>query len=126
VTDVRVEFDTPALARLLGSQDGPVGRDLQRRAIAVEAQAKVNLSHPGSGRVYRRKGRVHQASAPGEMPAPDTGLLRASVHSTVSGQDEDLHALIGTDQAIGLYQELGTRHIVPRPWLRPALDAAKE
>lgn len=33
---------------------------------------------PKSGRWYRRPGRWHRASAPGEYPAKDTGGLRAS------------------------------------------------
>lgn len=118
-------FDDAVLARILDDPDGPVGRDLQRRALAVEAQAKVNLSMPGSGRIYRRRGIPHQASAPGEPPAPDTGLLRASVHHTVGSDGDGLLADIGSSQNVAMWTELGTRRMAPRPWLRPALDAAK-
>ena len=33
---------------------------------------------PKHGRTYYRRGKVHRASAPGEYPAKDTGLLRGS------------------------------------------------
>lgn len=40
------------------------------------------LSGPRSGKVYERpNGKTHQASAPGEPPASDTGLLRNSFHA---------------------------------------------
>lgn len=121
-----IEFHDAALVELLESQDGPVGRDLHRRALQVEASMVEHLSRPGTGRIYRRKGRVHQASAPGEPPAVDTGLLRASVRSSVGRDERGLVATIGTNQKVGVYLELGTRYMAPRPFARPALDAARE
>lgn len=117
-----VEWNEQAFERLMEDEHGPVGHALDQQALAVEAQAVENLSQAGTGRVYRRRGRVHQASAPGQPPATDTGLLRASVH-TRSGRDSGgQYREVGTGQAVGVYLEKGTRRILPRPWLVPALD----
>lgn len=118
-------IDTAALEGFLHDPNGPVARDLERRAIEVETAAKRLLSQHGSGRVYRRRNRVHQASAPGQPPAPDTGLLRASVTHQDGSDAAGLYQDIGSALAYALYLELGTRHIAPRPWLRPALEAGR-
>jgi len=123
---VSVDWDDVALETLFNDPEGPVGRDLERRAIEAEAAAKRLLSQHGSGRIYRksRPRRIHQASAPGEPPAPDLGHLRASVGHEVGVDEHGVYAEWGTDLAIGVYLELGTRHMSPRPWLRPSLPAA--
>lgn len=136
-----VQWNDVELEYLLNSEDGPVGDDLRRRAVDVEAAGKRLLSQHGTGRVYKKTkpNRIHQASAPGEPPAPDTGLLRAALSHEI-GQDADgLYADIGyginpestTEREddtpiadIAEYLELGTRHMAPRPFLRPALHAA--
>ena len=92
----------------------------------METQAKLNLSHPGTGRVYRRRGITHQASSPGQPPAPDTGLLRASVGHKAGQDGSGMYEDIGSGQNVAVWTELGTRRMAPRPWLRPALDAARE
>lgn len=45
-----------------------------------DVKLKITLSRP-SGRVYRRFGRLHIASAPGQPPAIDTGRLINSISS---------------------------------------------
>lgn len=47
----------------------------------------------------------------------DTGLLRASI--TYRADNEEV--IIGTDVHYGKYQELGTRHHGPQPFLVPGL-----
>lgn len=80
---------------------------------------KLIMSGPKTGHVYTRRGVKHQASAPGEPPASDTGTL---VQRSTTEYD---HArLVGavvfrTKYAEAL--ELGTERIEPRPFLRPAL-----
>lgn len=118
-------FDEAGLTELLDDPAGAVGQEMERVAVEVETAAKRLLSLPGSGRVYRRHGIAHQASAPGEPPAVDTGLLRASIRHEVVDEDGPV-AYVGSDVKYAIYQELGTRYIVPRPYLRPALDAVRE
>jgi hypothetical protein len=135
-------FNESAMFELEHDPEGPVGRDLERRVIRGEAAAKRFLSMHGTGRIYRKSHptRIHQASAPGEPPAPDTGLLRAAVGHAVGTDAEGLYAEFGiatgptpaaaeregdtTISDIGIYLELGTRHLAPRPWLRPSVPAA--
>ena len=121
-----LQWDDFALEQLMNDPHGPVGRDLEERAIRGEAAAKRLLSQHGTGRIYAksRPRRVHQASAPGEPPAVDLGHLRASVGHEVGHDEDGLYAEWGTGLAIGTYLELGTRHIEPRPFIRPSLPAA--
>lgn len=96
------------LAHLLTGHDGAVARDLARRAIRVETQAKLNASHPAP-------------SVRGSGPAVRTGRLRSSIH-WVLGRDE-----------IGLFADIGSAVVYARvveidydrPYLRPALSAAR-
>lgn len=133
-------FDEAAFDELVRDPAGPIGQDLERRGVEVETAAKRLLSLPGSGRVYTTgfftdaEGRVHpvgkrvphQASAPGEPPAVDTGLLRASVRHELVEEDEGLAVYVGSDLKISEYLSLGTRRMAPRPFLEPALGAAAE
>lgn len=114
---------------------------LTTAAVALEGAIKEELSHPGTGRIYvvgRTKGRLrkdgtrgkgkvttHQASAPGEPPAPDEGVLRNSIHHEV----DDEKATVGTNEKRAAALNNGTttagrKHnvtIKPRPFMEPAL-----
>lgn len=75
-----------------------------------------------SGRVYvRGNGQnlssTHQASAPGEAPATDTGRTVASIKATVTGQKAKAYS----DLDSLFYLEYGTMTIAPRPSAVPAL-----
>lgn len=102
------------------------GKALRFAALVLERHMKLQLSHPGSGRVYRRGGHTHQASAPGESPAPDTGTLRASIGSEVVANG----IRVGTNLEYGADLEFGTLDdggfIAPRPWARPAAASARD
>ncbi len=52
------------------------GQVVRKTAADIEADVKQSFSPPKHGQVYRRGGRIHQASAPGEAPAVDTSQLR--------------------------------------------------
>lgn len=121
-----LQWDNAELERLLHDPEGPVGRDLEQRVIRGESAAKRLLSTPGTGRVYvkRNPTRVHRASAPGQPPAIDLGHLRASVGHHIGVDELGMFGDWGTDLDYGLYLEAGTRHMAPRPWLRPSLPAA--
>ncbi len=51
----------------------------ERDLFGFESEIQRPMRGPKSGRVYRRKSVVHRASAPGEAPAIDTGILRFSI-----------------------------------------------
>jgi hypothetical protein len=85
-----------------------VARDLARRSIAVESQAKLNASHP-------------RPSVRGSGPAVRSGRLRSSIAWQL-GRDE-----------LGLYSDVGSNVVYAyrvevdydRPYLKPALNAAR-
>jgi len=58
-------------------------------------------------------------SAPGEPPGVISGTLKRSITNEVEG----LTGRVGTNVEYGKYLELGTEHIAPRPFLRPALES---
>lgn len=88
-------------------------------AIEVVADSVKSIQRGSkSGRIYKRGDGYHQASAPGEAPASDSGRLAGDVSMSIKG----LVARVGTNVEYGRYLEFGTMNILERPWLRPALD----
>lgn len=94
--------------------------------VAAEAQRLV-VDGPKSGRVYKKyvPRRDHQASAPGEAPANDTGHLAANIVID--------RAELGTGRiriaSLAAYSkvlELGGRLMAPRPFLRRALMSSRQ
>ena len=83
-------------------------------------------SGPKSGKQYpRRKGgtKMHTASAPGEAPASDTGVLKSHIVAEV-----DKNTLTGIVESRAKYShflEFGTRKMKPRPFMFPAFEENK-
>lgn len=106
---------------------GDIGRGVRSLikdvAFAIEAQMKLLMTGPKTGREYRRGSRIHVASAPGEAPAVDTGLLINSIQ-TVIKSDTEAVITIGAEYAEAL--EFGTAHIAERPFVRPAIESVLE
>ena len=96
-------------------------------AASVVQNAKNSMIGLKSGIVYPRGKRAsHQASAPGEPPAMDTGNLS----SNISLRPADIgmtEIYIRDDAAYGYALELGapSRKLAARPFLRPALAAVE-
>lgn len=87
-------------------------------AVKDEAVQLINTG-PKTGRVYRRNGVAHQASAPGQPPAADTGDLAGKIGTAV-----DSDKMTGTVEfysAHAKHLEYGTRNMAPRPFARVAL-----
>lgn len=82
------------------------------------------LSGSRSGRSYRVPGTstTYTASAPGQPPAVATGRLRQSVKTEIDEGKDYVESRTGTDLDYGRYLETGTRHMRPRPWLKPTFD----
>lgn len=110
-------FDEDAL--LEGARTAAM-RALIRGTESVRNEAlTLILKTAKTGRIYRRGRRQHQASAPGEAPASDTGTL---VNRIRTSYDPD--NLVGTITASTAYAaplEYGTSRMAARPYLRPAL-----
>ena len=91
---------------------------LETRNIAV---AKIQ-GPPKTGRVYEKYNprRTHQASAPGQYPAADTGSFGNSIKMELNTLD----ARVGTGDERGPWFEFGTSKMLARPWLSPSFEEA--
>jgi len=113
-SSVKLDFNVDAAVQKIG---GNVVRGVRAATAQADAEIAVMYSHPGTGRFYGN----HQASAPGEPPAPDTGMLRARRFQDVAivGNEVVGRVVVNSAQAAAL--ELGTDRIAPRPALRRAV-----
>lgn len=121
----------------------PCRTKLEVVGIAMTNDIKQSFRETKSGKAYVRKTRVHQASAPGETPAIDTGRLMSSISYDVTngrsggGSSKDprvearpfqwplMELAVGTKTDYAPELELGSKRIAARPFLRPALDRAQ-
>lgn len=88
----------------------------------VEFEAKRMIMHDpktGTVRVVTKAGRTHQASAPGEAPATNTGKLVGSITHEIDANKRGGNVIARTAYATHL--ELGTKNMKARPFLFPAL-----
>lgn len=140
-----VQINSQAIHEMFADLEGPVGQAMEKVAIQVEDVAKSLLMIPGTGGIYMPgilsfvsggkfysnhstggRSTEHQASAPGEPPASDTGSLLASVGHEMH-VEETVYALIGSSKEYALFLEEGTHRqggevgIEARPWIVPAL-----
>lgn len=127
--------------RVVGKVTGKadVLRAMNRKAAEYERAAKSGLeawamlvrNHavlaiqkgPKTGRTYVRGTVTHRASAPGEAPATDTGILAGSIGWNVDAST--LTADVFASSAYAVHLELGTSRMEPRPFMVPALEATQ-
>ena len=109
----QLEAITPAIRN---EMKGAISDSLLR---VHRAAVKRVQKGPATGKIYNRRGKPHQASAPYEAPMSDTGTLARSGHVV---QDSDgLGGEVVFDAKYARYLELGTRNMVERPYLLPSL-----
>jgi phage gpG-like protein len=96
--------------------------DVHRRAVRGVQRG------PASGRVYKkyRPDRTHQASAPGEYPASDTGRLASSIQFEPPTSKSKPVGVVGTNLAYGALLEFKSPARGGRPWLLRAFNEATE
>lgn len=93
-------------------------------ALDIQARSQMAIQNPPkSGRIYKHGNVLHQASAPGEAPATDTGALVTSAYTKKLG-DSDYETGYTTKSAKPL--EYGTATMQPRPFLRTAVEAVRQ
>jgi HK97 gp10 family phage protein len=105
------------------TRDETIGTALLAGAMVLEGYAKAAIANPPkTGKVYMHGKVAHQASAPGEAPATDTGFLANSIQSKRDGAEArvDVHS----EYAAPL--EFGSSKMAARPYLRPAMDEHKD
>jgi HK97 gp10 family phage protein len=103
-----------------------INKGVYASAQHVVAEAKKSiLDGEKSGRIYKHRSVMHQASAPGEAPASDTGRLVNSLHADMAGPGE-AEAIAGSASVLyaGML-EFGTSKMAARPFFFPALEKSK-
>lgn len=80
----------------------------------VKYTRKEILKRNKSGRLYKIKGRLHRASAPGEYPANLSGKLRKGIGYKVRGSNS---MEFGSKEDYSKYLELGTKNMDPREFI---------
>lgn len=119
----------PTYEAALRRIEAKAGQIIAAQALDFRNEPIEELSQAGTGAQYG----PHRASAPGDPPAVNTGLLRQSV---TAAQLSPLSWGVGlasvpypdggaTTSEVGVFLEYGTRTILPRPFMRPALDRWK-
>lgn len=117
---------TEALNRALRRLDADARKEVKKAVDATGLSLRGTIVKkyqrgPATGEVYQKYNprRTHQASAPGEAPATDTGRLASSVTIEDTGPIE---IEVGTEVEYGPYLEFGTRDIDPRPNWVPSVQ----
>ena len=80
-----------------------------------------SINNKGKGRIYYRKGIPHQASAPGDPPATDTGELKRNIAMSVTKRGRTLIGKVFSGMEYSVHLEFGTSKMEKRPFMGPAL-----
>lgn len=104
-----------------------VERALKRGGLQIENDAVEGIINPPkTGRIYpskHRKGAMHQASAPGQFPAADSGRLHQSITTaTVQNDDRAVVVETGANAPYAMALEFGTSKMEPRPFMTPSFQ----
>lgn len=94
--------------------------------LGIVEQRAIHLitNPPKTGRIYRRRGITHQASAPGEAPASDTGTLVNARRTQLNEADVSGKLIFTSRHAAPL--EHGTRNMEARPFARRSLAETRD
>ena len=98
---------------------------IKMASYLVQAHArKAILRDAHTGIIYGK----HQASAPGESPANDTGNLARNI-AVLSDETSGVAYVLSRapySAALEYGAIKGNRHLLPRPFMRPALELNRE
>lgn len=104
-----------------------VDRDIIKVWLGRVAEESENVFRAGmlgghSGRIYNRRRGLHQASAPGEYPANDSGALLESLRTRTTSTE----ATIGTNMRYSRWLRGGSRRMARRKMSDNALIEGAE
>jgi phage gpG-like protein len=105
--------------------DKEISTAVLRSALRIETAAKRRIQRgPKTGDIYQKENptRTHQASAPGEPPATDTGRLASSIGHTHDGRQAAVIARTDYAATLEFGGTQGGRQILPRPFMNPSLE----
>lgn len=100
-------------------------RAARKTASSIAADVRVSMGGAKHGRRYRRRGKTHTASAPGEAPAIETTQGGYAQTVRTAKVDDQTHSA-GTTDPRGPALELGGGRVAARPHFGPAFERAGE
>src|SRR6185369_667509 len=111
---VKFTNNMPGITRTFQSR---ASRLVRQTVTEIEARIKTSFSEPKHGHIDSRG---HQASAPGEAPAIDYGVLTNSVQSYM---ETETRGGVGVGAEYAPHLEYGTSSIAPRPFMAPVVES---
>ena len=105
------------LKNLIGNLDREVSKALFTAGEVVEAEAGRSIT-AGS-----MSGKNHLASAPGEPPNNDTGVLARNIETV---QVEPFRVEVSSNAPYSAALEFGTSKMAARPFMSPAVQATRK
>lgn len=118
---VEIRLDRfPEIAAMVKRNGGAIVRKL---AFDYLGELRESFGESKSGRTYTRGSRTHQASAPGEPPAIDTGLY---TNSWQVEMEAPTTAVVFTNVEYGPALEFGGAKMAARPHAVPALERIRK
>tara|TARA_R100001086_G_C11723055_1_gene227453 strand:+ start:82 stop:531 length:450 start_codon:yes stop_codon:yes gene_type:complete len=114
-----------ALDKLEKNLEQPFREVIAGSAQLIRGEAVKSIqTGPKTGRIYERYNprRTHQASAPGQAPASDTGNLASQI--MVKQIDPDNYE-VQSNAFYSPFLEFGTSKMLARPFLFPATERSR-
>lgn len=98
----------------------PRAKDIVVKLVGeLETIVKTSMQGSKGGAFYSG----HQASAPGEAPAIDTGQLFGAMQQ--SFEDNGMTGVLAFLTEYAIHLEFGTTKMAPRPFARPAIESMR-
>jgi HK97 gp10 family phage protein len=95
---------------------------VKQAAFLIDQKAKEKIQKGSrSGRIYKRRSIVHQASSAGEAPKTDTGRLVSSIRPVFHSAGSAEVGSLANIAVYGAMLETGTANMAARPWLESTL-----
>lgn len=123
--DMSVSVKGAGFGPLSAKAETMLGLAVRKAAHDVMASAKTAIqTGPKTGRTYKRnkRGKLHQASGPGEAPATDTGQL---VNSITTKSVTRFASEVRVHSEYGMHLEYGTTSMDARPFMGPAVNTVR-
>jgi HK97 gp10 family phage protein len=99
---------------------------VKQAAFLIDNKIKHNISKKGTGRTYRRRSVVHQASSEGAFPVVDTGRFKSSIRPVFHSPGSAEVGSLANIAVYGAMLETGTKNMAKRPWLEPTLKESQD
>ena len=103
-------------------------KQMHKAALLVQGEAKKSIQRGGGGGTVTRYSpkRSQNKSAPKTPPATDRGNLVRSILTSLKQKNKEVVAIVYTRAKYATALEFGTRDMVERPFMKPALRKMKK